>query len=207
MQIFGGNLNVTDNLGQDRIRQNFDSFLNAFMTVFQLMTQENWQDLLFIMMRSNVIKPFSIAYLVSWIFIGNYIFLNLFLAIILDEFTGQEVEEELEEIEEEEALYGATSLGGTTLDGKSTNYLKTTSKNSSLVKSWSSRMEGTEDGSVKGQRQAHKEQIIACKNTFYLIPKENPIRVFCLRIIQHEKFERGILFMIVVSSIKLAIDT
>jgi len=211
MQIFGGNLNIADNIGQGRIRQNFDSFINAFIAVFQLMTQENWQELLFIMMRSDVIKPFSLAYLVSWIFIGNYIFLNLFLAIILDEFTGQEVEEELEEIEDEEKLYGATSIGGTTLDGKST-HLKTTSRNSSktsLIKTWSSRMEGTDDESnVKGARQSHKEyQVIACKRTFYLISKENPIRVFCLRIIQHVWFERTILFMIVVSSIKLAIDT
>jgi len=207
MQIFGGNLNITDNFGQTRIRQNFDSFLNAFMTVFQLMTQENWQDLLFIMMRSNIIKPFSIAFLVSWIFIGNYIFLNLFLAVILDEFTGQEVEEELEELEEEEE-FGGTTMGVTTMDGKTTNYLKTMSRNSSLAKSWTSHGNGTDDASMRSHRHAEKEQyVIACNRTFYLISKENPLRVFCLRIIQHDWFEKVILFVIVVSSIKLAIDT
>ena len=71
MQIFGGNLDIEGNIGQDRIRQNFDSFLNAFIVVFQIMTQENWNTMLFLMMRSTVTKPFTLAYLISWIFIGN----------------------------------------------------------------------------------------------------------------------------------------
>ena len=36
--------------------------------------------------------PFSITliFVITWIFIGNYILLNLFLAILLDSFTDDE---------------------------------------------------------------------------------------------------------------------
>jgi regulatory protein YycI of two-component signal transduction system YycFG len=46
--------------------------------------------------------PFPpVLYFVSWIFIGNFILLNLFLAILLDGFLSEDDEEEgdLEEIE------------------------------------------------------------------------------------------------------------
>jgi hypothetical protein len=41
--------------------------------------------------RSSQNKIISAIYLISWIFIGNYVLLNLFLAILLDGFS-EEVE-------------------------------------------------------------------------------------------------------------------
>ena len=38
-------------------------------------------------------------YLISWIFIGNYSLLNLFLAILLDGFTSSNAEDDLNEAE------------------------------------------------------------------------------------------------------------
>lgn len=43
----------------------------------------------------------SIAYLIFWIFIGNFIFLNLFLAILLDGFGSSDTLNMKEEIEAE----------------------------------------------------------------------------------------------------------
>jgi hypothetical protein len=56
---------------------------------------------LFDSMRSEKIGLFApVIYYVSWIFIGNFILLNLFLAILLDGFLAEDDEEEgdLEEI-------------------------------------------------------------------------------------------------------------
>ena len=86
VQIFSGQFNFPDN----PYRANFDGFFPAFLTVFQLMTIENWNEVLYLALHSGVNKIVSLAYLVSWIFIGNYILLNLFLAIILDEFVSEE---------------------------------------------------------------------------------------------------------------------
>jgi hypothetical protein len=38
-------------------------------------------------MRSGAGAPLSCLYLISWIFLGNFMILNLFLAILLDSFT------------------------------------------------------------------------------------------------------------------------
>ena len=56
------------------------------MSTFQILTLENWNDLLTITLRSSVNKVITLIYLVSWIFIGNYVLLNLFLAILLERF-------------------------------------------------------------------------------------------------------------------------
>ena len=65
----------------------FRQFLSAFYIVFQILTTENWNTILY---RLFLISPLSIVYLVSWIFIGNYILFNLFLSILLDSFDSSE---------------------------------------------------------------------------------------------------------------------
>lgn len=50
-------------------------------------------------MRCPTAVFFDILYLVTWIFIGNYIFLNLFLAILLEGFTGESTNNNLDDFE------------------------------------------------------------------------------------------------------------
>jgi len=48
---------------------------------------ENWNTVLMLAISNeNVNKFLSSIYFISWIFIGNFIFLNLFLSILLDGF-------------------------------------------------------------------------------------------------------------------------
>jgi hypothetical protein len=51
---------------------------------------ENWPIILFYGLRSNVNMAITIIYFVSWIIIGNYILLNLFLAILIDSFIEED---------------------------------------------------------------------------------------------------------------------
>lgn len=44
------------------------------------------------------------GYFISWIFLGNFILLNLFLAILLDSFLEEGEEEDLDEIENQKRL-------------------------------------------------------------------------------------------------------
>jgi len=56
---------------------------------------ENWQTILFDLMRGPENPKILVSiYLIAWIFIGNFILLNLFLAILLDSFIEEEEEEE-----------------------------------------------------------------------------------------------------------------
>lgn len=70
-------------------RENFDSYGNAIIAVFQVLTGTAWQYILHLAMNSEINKIISTFYLISWIVIGNYIFLNLFLAIIIGEFNKE----------------------------------------------------------------------------------------------------------------------
>jgi len=58
------------------------------------MSSENWNGNVMDYMRSpmipTVVPP---LYLISWIFIGNYVLLNLFLAILLDSFLEEDGED------------------------------------------------------------------------------------------------------------------
>ena len=67
-----------------------------------MLTTENWNSVLYDSMRNQDIGLVApVIYYVSWIFVGNFILLNLFLAILLDGFLcedGEENEDE-EEIE------------------------------------------------------------------------------------------------------------
>lgn len=67
-----------------------------------MFTTENWNNVLYDSMRAPSVGQFVPAiYYVVWIFIGNYILLNLFLAILLDGFLIEDDEEigDIDEIE------------------------------------------------------------------------------------------------------------
>lgn len=55
------------------------------------MTMENWQDIMFIslVIKDELSPIISMAYLTSWIVMGNYVLLNLFLAILIDGFLSK----------------------------------------------------------------------------------------------------------------------
>ena len=95
MQTFGG---IFQDDPEGKPSNNFDSFSIGFITIFQVLTMENWQTVLFVTMRNNNVDKFVISGIyIAWIFIGNFILLNLFLAILLDSF----LEEDDEELDEE----------------------------------------------------------------------------------------------------------
>jgi len=89
-------------------RANYESFSVAFITVFQVLTMENWQQVLYTSMRaannSAIFKTISALYYISWIFIGNFILLNLFLAILIDAFAEEDAEMDDELDEQAQAL-------------------------------------------------------------------------------------------------------
>lgn len=56
------------------------------------MTMENWQTVLFSSMRGENSKFLVAIFYIAWIFLGNFILLNLFLAILLDSFLSEDEE-------------------------------------------------------------------------------------------------------------------
>ena len=69
-------------------RAHFDTFVWACVTVFQVLSGENWNSVMFDGWRS--VGPWAILYYFSLVVFGNFIVLNLFLAILLNNFGGEE---------------------------------------------------------------------------------------------------------------------
>jgi hypothetical protein len=97
MSLFGGQMLSPDGTPQ----MNFDSFEYAIATTFQIMTMENWQTILYDMLRGDLLNGANniyavVIYLVAWIFMGNFVLLNLFLAVLIDAFLEQDEDEENE---------------------------------------------------------------------------------------------------------------
>ncbi|XP_067950470.1 voltage-dependent calcium channel type A subunit alpha-1-like [Watersipora subatra] len=100
MQLFGGEWNF----GHGRPAQHFDTFPMALMTVFQILTGEDWNEVMYngIISQGGVKKSgmaFSLYFVVLVLF-GNYTLLNVFLAIAVDNLANAQ---ELTAAEEEQA--------------------------------------------------------------------------------------------------------
>uniref|UniRef100_A0A8D1D7I0 Voltage-dependent N-type calcium channel subunit alpha n=1 Tax=Sus scrofa TaxID=9823 RepID=A0A8D1D7I0_PIG len=103
MQLFGGQFNFQD----ETPTTNFDTFPAAILTVFQILTGEDWNAVMYhgIESQGGVSKGmFSSFYFIVLTLFGNYTLLNVFLAIAVDNLANaQELtkvcgdEEEMEE--------------------------------------------------------------------------------------------------------------
>lgn len=80
-----------------------------------MLTLENWNSLLYALMNAPVSNIFVMIYLIIWIFIGNYVLLNLFLASLLDNFEVEYMRE-YEDLKLSDIKYSITKDGQTTLN-------------------------------------------------------------------------------------------
>lgn len=99
MEIFGGALEKNN---ETYLSMNFDTFWVAFLSVFHIVTLDNWIDLIKVGFNSSAGIFTTSLYVISWIIIGNFLLLNLFLAIMLDGFTRNMEMQELQQIVDEE---------------------------------------------------------------------------------------------------------
>jgi voltage-dependent calcium channel L type alpha-1D len=83
MQVFKGTF--VDERGLPTSRTHFDSFPYATLTVFQIITGENWNEVMYTGTRA-VGLPVSALYFISCFILGNYILLSLLLAVMLGNF-------------------------------------------------------------------------------------------------------------------------
>uniref|UniRef100_A0A8B9LFA6 Calcium channel, voltage-dependent, T type, alpha 1H subunit a n=1 Tax=Astyanax mexicanus TaxID=7994 RepID=A0A8B9LFA6_ASTMX len=68
-------------------RKNFDSLLWAIVTVFQILTQEDWNVVLYNGMASS--SPLASLYFVALMTFGNYVLFNLLVAILVEAFQAE----------------------------------------------------------------------------------------------------------------------
>uniref|UniRef100_A0A0K0E6W3 Voltage-dependent L-type calcium channel subunit alpha n=1 Tax=Strongyloides stercoralis TaxID=6248 RepID=A0A0K0E6W3_STRER len=215
MQVFGGKFNFDPQ--QPKPRANFDTFIQSLLTVFQILTGEDWNTVMY-----NGIESFggvgSIGVLVSIYYIvlficGNYILLNVFLAIAVDNLadadslTNAEKEEEQGEVEYEEGEE----------DYEDEKYLENRGDDDQDEDEHAVIPDVDDDGEIKEEvgarprRMSHlpqqtKEKQIPKASSLFILSHTNPFRVFCNKIVNHQYFTNSVLVCILVSSAMLAAE-
>lgn len=75
------------------IDQNFNTFIEAFTTVFVVLTGDNWADIYYKHFR-GVSSPLSSFFFLTLKLVGQYILLLLLLAILIEHFDEDSLNED-----------------------------------------------------------------------------------------------------------------
>ena len=223
MQLLGGKFNYPDNVGWYSYRNSFDNFTQAFICAYQLMTVENWNNILFLAERSESGYFLPAIYLISWIIIGNYVLLNLLMAMLLAQFTGEETEDDQMELEDElnedkkddendetNNEFSSQKLPIAHFITLNPKLLGTTVvqqiKNDSQIRPTSTFLFENDDDNDKKKAFEYFTNN-KCKKSLYIFKQESKLRMMLYWLIKQNWFEYIVLIVIMLSSIKLAFDT
>uniref|UniRef100_A0A674BK60 Voltage-dependent L-type calcium channel subunit alpha n=1 Tax=Salmo trutta TaxID=8032 RepID=A0A674BK60_SALTR len=192
MQLFGGKFNFDETITK---RSTFDNFPQALLTVFQILTGEDWNAVMYdgIMAYGG---PFSSGMVVSIYFIilfvcGNYILLNVFLAIAVDNLADAESLNTAQKEEEEEKE--RNKIDDDDDDDDDDDELPEVPIGP--------RPQRLSDLSVK-----EKTPPIPEGSAFFIFSNTNLVRVACHKLTNHHIFTNLILVFIMLSSVSLAAE-
>ncbi|XP_056643338.1 voltage-dependent calcium channel type A subunit alpha-1 isoform X6 [Diorhabda sublineata] len=200
MQLFGGQFNFESGTPN----ANFNTFPIALLTVFQILTGEDWNEVMYNGINAlggpNVAMIYSLYFIVLMLF-GNYTLLNVFLAIAVDnlanaqELTAAE-EEQAEENKEKQALELEKEMEALQMEGG----LKMDAGLSSPVKS-----------RKKVEEKAEEEEIVGPKpmlpySSMFILSSTNPVRRGAHWVVNLRYFDFFIMIVICLSSIALACE-
>ncbi|GAA6106826.1 voltage-dependent L-type calcium channel subunit alpha-1D [Tachysurus ichikawai] len=200
MQLFGGKFNFDETQMK---RSTFDTFPSALLTCFQILTGEDWNSVMYdgIMAYGGPIFPNMIVciYFVILFVCGNYILLNVFLAIAVDNLAGNGKKKKEEKTEEEEWEDDEDreddETGNDTDDWEESEELRA--------------IEGLEGAVPMKVESFHpKEKIVPIPDgsSFFILGKKNCLRVACHNLIYNPYFTNFILLFIILSSFSLAAE-
>jgi hypothetical protein len=198
----------------------YSNFMSSFYTTFNLVTLENWNSLLVELSHAN---RATALFLIVWIFIGAYILFNLFISILLSSFDGfGENDIEIEFSEKYPHLFQQYELA-------EYEYHKKLEKNKKKKEDLSDKIEEEADedkemgysdminidGVKKDKNQfIYEWQLVNtifkdnfCERSLYVFSQTNKLRLYCMSIITWKKFEQFIMLVILVSTLRLMIDT
>ncbi|XP_048873398.1 calcium channel, voltage-dependent, L type, alpha 1F subunit isoform X2 [Brienomyrus brachyistius] len=198
MQLFGGKFNFDE--AQTK-RSTFDTFPQALLTCFQILTGEDWNVVMYdgITAYGGPHFPGMIVclYFVILFICGNYILLNVFLAIAVDNLAGGDCDDNKKEDKKVGAENGEVKV--------------------EVDEEEEEEEEEPEEGDEGEDRGVQinvadfappKEKVLPIPegSAFFCLSKTNPIRVACHTLIHHHIFTNLILVFIILSSISLAAE-
>nr|VZI41857.1 unnamed protein product [Spirometra erinaceieuropaei] len=209
MQWFGGTFNFPS---KDKPRSHFDGIAQSMITVFQMLTGEDWNEVMYNGMRAYKTNgpwfAFVVIYFVVVYIVGNYILLNVFLAIAVDNLSDED-----DEYDEEGNGDQMDDDGGIKQDGANAAKQKTALE--SYMELTYDEMFAEEDDENDGRNVAAKleaainassPQSIPPHSAFFIFSPTNKFRVFCHNIVSSPIFTNMVLACILISSALLSAE-
>jgi len=218
MQLFGGNFNFEEGTPAT----NFNSFAVALLTVFQILTSEDWNEVMYkaIDSQGGIEKDGMIYsfYFIILVLFGNYTLLNVFLAIAVDnlgktqELTAQdEKSAEEERKRQKENLENELRNAGLKNDSMDEE-LQQIEVTTTFTMGKKERPEDVDKIDVKKEEESKEEveeggpKPMLPYTSMFILSNTNPIRVFCHDIVNLRYFDFFIMIVIGLSSIALAAE-
>uniref|UniRef100_A0A672GMR4 Voltage-dependent L-type calcium channel subunit alpha n=1 Tax=Salarias fasciatus TaxID=181472 RepID=A0A672GMR4_SALFA len=201
MQLFGGKFNFDETVTK---RSTFDNFPQALLTVFQILTGEDWNTVMYdgIMAYGGPASSGMVVciYFIILFICGNYILLNVFLAIAVDNLADAESLNTAQK-EEEEAKKRKNSKKRIEIIEVNDGETKV-----SAVLQRSEAPSGPRPQRLSELTIKEKTPPIPEGSAFFIFSSTNPVRVFCHKLINHQIFTNLILVFIMLSSVSLAAE-
>ena len=200
-------------------RENFDTFLWGFTTVFAILTGENWNVVLFDARRGT--SGAASIYFITLIVFGMFIVMNLFLAILLSNFSDLTDENGSNGFDKTSPLSFETlkkaeyeaDQSKPQEEGEAEEISHELMENGVLEKT-SKKAETT---GKKSKQQTNESWVYFKRgdldyklydtHVLYCFDIEHPFRIFCAEMISRPSFDHAVLFTIVVSCIVLVYDS
>ncbi|XP_077465984.1 voltage-dependent L-type calcium channel subunit alpha-1D isoform X1 [Stigmatopora argus] len=225
MQLFGGKFNFDETVTK---RSTFDNFPQALLTVFQILTGEDWNTVMYdgIMAYGGPASSGMVVciYFIILFICGNYILLNVFLAIAVDNLadaeslnTAQKEEEEAKMRRNSTKEHRVKITQDTDGETKVPVELLLEEDKELHIDSPVCCVDDDNEDLPKvpvGPRPKRiseltiKEKSIPIPegSAFFIFSSTNPFRVFCHKLINHQIFTNLILVFIMLSSVSLAAE-
>ena len=207
LQILGNNLNQSTLNGQ---QWSFDTIYQALNSVFDIITLDDWIGVIITVAEENNKKLLysSIAFIITLIFIGNFIILNLFSTIMLYGFEIMtEFDSDSEFISEKSSNILAKFIkakNSCDIEEYSNDHKDSLSSSEENTKRISDNRFETMRRSICIQKKIFEEFL---ENSLFIFSKNRKIRKICSKIIENLLFLEMFYLTIILSAFLIIIDT
>jgi hypothetical protein len=196
----------------------YSNFMSSFYTTFNLVTLENWNQLL---IELSYVHRATALFLIVWIFIGAYIIFNLFISILLSSFDdfGENDQEiifpedypnqfqkyELAELEYHKKLEKQKKKKENSKEEHEEDDEEKEMGNSEMIDIG---VDHEKNGYLKEWQlinTVYKDNY--CERSLFVLPQTNRFRLYCMGLITWKRFDQLIMVVILVSTLRLMLDT
>ncbi|CAH0559083.1 unnamed protein product [Brassicogethes aeneus] len=202
MQLFGGQFNFEEGTPP----ANFNTFPIALLTVFQILTGEDWNEVMYNGIEAlggpNGGMIYSLYFIILMLF-GNYTLLNVFLAIAVDnlanaqELTAAE-EEQAEENKEKQAMELEKEMETLTMEGSNPGI--------DVMSSSPVRRKKKDDKPPDEEEEIVGPKPMLPYTSMFILSSTNPIRRGAHWVVNLRYFDFFIMVVICLSSMALAAE-